>query len=150
MTGQITISVRAQDGVQATPPDWFMPFPPEAPPGGEPYTLRDLIARIVREEIASFRRRLREQRLTLVFSEREIEAGLRQGRVARPPRIRREKVVEEDAVDAALKAFEDGLYRVVLDDEEQRDLDQPVFLQPDSEVTFIRLTALSGNLLWWL
>ena len=57
----------------------------------------------------------------------------------------KQKVDEEDAVGAALQAFEDGLYLVVLDGEEQRELDREVYLQPDSRVTFVRLAMLAGG-----
>jgi hypothetical protein len=44
-----------------------------------------------------------------------------------------------------LQAFEDGLYLVVLDGQEQRSLDAQLFLQPDSRVAFVRLTMLAGG-----
>jgi len=55
-----------------------------------------------------------------------------------------QNVDEEQAVGAALQAFEDGLYLVVLDGAEQRDLDKQVFLHADSRITFVRLAMLSG------
>ena len=45
----------------------------------------------------------------------------------------------------ALQAFEDGLYLVVIDDVEYRDLEKQVFLKDDSRITFIRLTMLTGG-----
>jgi hypothetical protein len=49
-----------------------------------------------------------------------------------------------DAVATALQAFEDGIYLVILDGEEQRDLDREVHLQPDSRLVFVRLVMLAG------
>jgi hypothetical protein len=51
----------------------------------------------------------------------------------------------EEAIDAALQAFEDGSYLVLIDENEQRSLDTQVFLKPDSRVTFLRLTMLAGG-----
>jgi hypothetical protein len=48
------------------------------------------------------------------------------------------------AVAAALLAFEDGLYLVILDGEEQRELDRQIFLQADSHMVFVRLVMLAG------
>ena len=45
---------------------------------------------------------------------------------------------------AVLTAFEDGLYLVLLDDKEQRNLDATVHLTDDSRVAFLRLTFLAG------
>jgi hypothetical protein len=49
------------------------------------------------------------------------------------------------AVATALQAFEDGIFLVVIDEQEQRTLDQEVFVQPDSRLTFIRLSMLAGG-----
>ncbi len=54
-------------------------------------------------------------------------------------------VDEETAVGAALQAFEDGLYFVVIDDVQCRDLEVRIVLKPESRVTFIRLTLLAGG-----
>jgi hypothetical protein len=48
------------------------------------------------------------------------------------------------AVQTALEAFIDGLYLVVIDGEEYRDLEQIVRLTDESKLTFIRLTFLAG------
>ena len=40
---------------------------------------------------------------------------------------------------------EDGLYLVIIDEDEQKSLDAQVFLQEDSRLTFIRLTLLAGG-----
>ena len=45
----------------------------------------------------------------------------------------------------ALEAFEDGIYLVIVDGEEQRELDRQIFLQPDSKVAFVRLVMLAGG-----
>jgi hypothetical protein len=50
----------------------------------------------------------------------------------------------ESAVATALEAFVDGLYLVILDDVEYRDLDAIVHVEPDSRITFLRLAFLAG------
>ena len=45
---------------------------------------------------------------------------------------------------AALQGFEDGLYLVVLDGVEQRELDRQVYLTAESRLVFLRLTFLAG------
>jgi hypothetical protein len=54
-------------------------------------------------------------------------------------------VEEEAAVAAALRGFEDGLYAVVLDGAEQRDLDRQVYLTEESRLVFLRLTFSSSS-----
>jgi len=47
-------------------------------------------------------------------------------------------------VGAALTGFEDGLYLVILDGVEQKELEQPVYLRDDSRLVFLRLAFLAG------
>ena len=41
--------------------------------------------------------------------------------------------------------FIDGLYYVFLDDVQQENLDERVYLKPNSRLTFLRLVALAGG-----
>lgn len=140
----LTVSARAAGSREPLEPDWDVPWPPDVGGGGEPLTLRTVITRIVREEVAAFRQRQRRQRLVRVLTARQIEAGIEAGRVASGGRDLDQPVDAEAAVAAALQAFEDGLYLVILDGEEVRRLDQEVHLAPDSKLTFLRLTFLAG------
>lgn len=127
--------------------DWSVDLPPEeggGGGGGEGLTLRALIARVVRAEVAAFRRRQREGALLRVLSQGEIDAGAARGRVLPGGRPESAEVDEEHAVDVALAGFEDGLYLVILDGDELRDLDAQVYPRPDSRLTFLRLTFLAG------
>lgn len=142
------LTLRAQVVGRRKPlvPDWSVPWPPErGGGGGEPLTLRALITRLVLEEVEAFRRRQTERRLVRVLSERQIDAGLERGRVDPGGRDLMQSVDEDDAVATALQAFEDGIYLVILDGEEQRDLDRQVFVRPDSQLVFVRLVMLAGG-----
>jgi hypothetical protein len=126
--------------------DWSIPFPPDWGQDGDRLTLRDLIARIVRSEVAAFRERQQQRQVFHALTARQIEEGAQKGKVTMggseiPPQA----VDEDEAVATALQAFEDGLYLVVLDGEEQRDLDREIHVQPDSAVTFVRLVMLAGG-----
>lgn len=123
--------------------DWSIPLTPEWGDGGE-LTLRELIERLVAAEVRRFNERLEERRLDRVLSEEQIEEGRKRGRVSPEGRSRGPAAEEEWAVAAALQAFEDGLYLVVIDEVEFRDLEQPVRLGPESRIVFIRLTFLAG------
>jgi hypothetical protein len=125
--------------------DWSIPFPPDLKDEGDRVTLRDLIVRVVRAEVEAFRTRQEERRLVKALSRADIDQGAAKGKIDMGGRQVKQAVDEEDAVGTALQAFEDGLYLVVVDGEEQRDLDREVFVQPDSRVTFIRLAMLAGG-----
>jgi hypothetical protein len=119
-------------------------LPPDTADRAEPLTLRALIARIVGDEVAAFRARQADRRLVHVLTADQVAEGLTRGKVDPGGRVLEQEVDADRAVGTALQAFEDGLYLVVIDGREQRDLDEQVFLGPDSNVTFLRLVMLAG------
>lgn len=127
--------------------DFSIP-PPEDCGDGGPLTLRDLIAHVVRNEVVAFEKRQEARRLDRVLSPQRIEHDEKRGKFSpegRDPRHQqRTRVDAESAVGAALEAFVDGLYLVVIDDLEYRELDAIVRIEPDSRITFLRLTFLAG------
>jgi len=140
----IQISGRALGRKKPLFADWSIPLPPGLGDGGS-VTLRDLIARIVRAEVQAFRDRQEERRILHALTASDIEKGVVRGKIDSGGREERQKVDDEEAVEVALQAFEDGLYLVVLDEQEVRQLDQQVFLNNESRVTFVRLTMLAGG-----
>jgi hypothetical protein len=52
----------------------------------------------------------------------------------------------EGAMDTAITAYLDGLFKVFLNDEELQGLDEPLIIQEDDNVVFIRFTMLAGRL----
>ncbi len=142
--GFLTLSAKVIGRRKPLVPDWQIPWPPEEDDDGEALTLRDVITRVVRAEVEAFQKRQDERKLVRILTEKEIEAGVEKGRVDSGGRDLHQKVDPETAVGTALQAFEDGLYLVFLDDEEQRELDKQVYLRPDSKLLFVRLTMLAG------
>jgi len=142
--GFLTLSARVVGRRKPLFPDWQVPWPPSEGGGGESLTLRDLITRIVHEEVKAFEARQEERKLARILSEKEIEAGVERGRVDSGGRDLHQKVDGDEAVATALQAFEDGIYLVFIDEEEQRDLDKQIFVQPNSKLTFVRLVMLAG------
>jgi hypothetical protein len=141
----ITITGKTVGKKQPLFADWSIPFPPDLRSGGDRLTLRDLITRIVRGEVEAFRRRQQEWQFLRALTAGQVEEAARKGKVDTGGRKLKQKVDVEDAVAAALQAFEDGLYLVILDGEEQSQLDKEVYLGPDSRVTFVRLVMLAGG-----
>ena len=126
--------------------DWSVPVPPREDGSGDSgLTLRQLITRIVRSELAAFEQRQRARRLVRVLSEREIVEKGAAGKIDAGGRPPDEPVDEDGAVAAALQGFEDGLYLVILDRVEQTNLDQQVYINPSSRLVFLRLSFLAGG-----
>jgi len=141
----LTISARSVGKRKPLVPDWQVPWPPAEHDIGEPLTLRALITRIVFQEVAAFEQRQEAKQRVRILTERELETGLARGKVDAGGRNLHQDVNPEEAVGTALQAFEDGLYLVLLDGEEQRELDRQIFLQADSQLVFVRLVMLAGG-----
>lgn len=141
----LTISGKALGSRKPLFADWSIPFPPDWQGEGG-LTLRDLIARVVRSEVQAFCERQQERQILRALTAREISAGAERGKIEMGgSEIGEQPVDEDEAVAAACQAFEDGLYLVVIDGEEQREIDRQIHVRPDSRVAFVRLTLLAGG-----
>lgn len=143
---QTTITIEGKVAGQRRPlfSDWTLPLLPEWASGTGRVTLRQLISRIVLEEVRAFQERQEQKSMIQALTQADIERGLMKGKVDSGGR-EAQKVEPQEAVATALQAFEDGLYYVFIDEEQQTELDGEVRLQPDSRVTFLRLVALAGG-----
>lgn len=139
----LTISGKALGRKKSLFEDWSIPFPPDL--GGGTITLRDLIGRVVVAEVQAFQKRQEERKVFRALTAKDISAGAEHGKIDMGGRDLGQVVDAEEAVRVALQAFADGLYLVVVDGQDRKGLDEPVALQPDSRVTFVRLTMLAGG-----
>lgn len=142
----ITVSARVL-GRKAASRSFSVPPPAgiRTGPGAEALPLRELLAHVVREEIAAFKQRQETRALLEVLPPEEIAERAARGRIVPGGQDLRQEVDENAAVQAALQAFEDGIYLVILDGRELRCLDEEVTLQADSALTFLRLSLLAGG-----
>jgi len=117
-------------------------------PDGSVWRLRDVLAYLVRDEVAAFEQRRQEWRLLRVLSPDQIQQAAAAGKIVTvefDEAPARGKTDEDVAVAVVLQAFEDGLYFVFLDDGQLENLDAPAPVHDGSKLTFIRLVALAGG-----
>jgi hypothetical protein len=145
MPATLTIQGKRLGSKRPLFPDRLLPYPRDLGIRGGQTTLGDLIGEIVRQEVTAFRERQDERRLFQVLSHTEIAQGAMQGKIDPGGRDLEQEVDMEAAVTTASQAFEDGLYYVFVDGEQQDELDTVLTVQPDSTVTFVRLVALAGG-----
>lgn len=145
MAGVIMIDAKVLGQKKPLLSDWSIPFPPDLRDGGDSLTLRHLIMHVVAAEVEQFRRRQQERRLVRVLTAAQMQEGLAAGKVDSGGRDLQQTVNDEEAIGAALQAFEDGLYVVFVDGDRQEHLEQQVYLQPESRVSFVRLVMLAGG-----
>lgn len=125
--------------------DWSIEAPPKSC-GESGLTLRRLIELVVREQIAAFRQRQSDNQVLRVLTSSQILEGAERGRIMMGDSdVGTQSVDEEASIAAAWQAFEDGLFLVVIDDVQHKQLDDEIYLNDDSRVTFLRLTLLAGG-----
>lgn len=120
-----------------------VPPPQDAHDDGS-MTLRHLIEHVVREQVKLFNDRQQERRFDRVLTAARIDEDRVKGKVDPASKDNTGQADAEEAIGAALQAFEDGLYLVIIDEVEKRSLDEPVYLSPNSRLVFVRLAFLAG------
>ena len=106
----LTIQARATGRRRPLVPDRELPTD-----GWGAQTLRELIERVVREEVAAFEERRAERGFLRVLTERDLADGAERGRIVSGGEPRGPRADPDAAVAVALQAFEDGVYLVLVD-----------------------------------
>lgn len=110
-------------------------------------TLADLIRATVTNEVERFNASRAEPKLFAFLTPADIQAQSQDGKVGFGDLANTDEADLEKALEVALQAHADGIFLVFIDDDEIRSLDDTITLNAGSEVTFLRLTFLTG-LLW--
>lgn len=109
-------------------------------------SVRELIAAFVHAEVERFNDKDTELPLLTLMSTEDIDREAKTGKVAFGRIWKDAKANEAKAVETALAAFEDGLFRVLMNEEELTDLDAEIEIKEGAVFTFIRLTFLAGRM----
>ena len=108
-------------------------------------TFRSLLEYIVRLRVKAFNERSETGDWTKYLTDFNLDATAETGKVGFDAVYNDRKQDADKAVDTAILAFQDGLFRVFQGDEELESLDTPLNLRDGNELTFIRLTMLAGR-----
>ncbi|PGY08376.1 hypothetical protein [Bacillus sp. AFS031507] len=114
---------------------------------GFPTTLRVLLTELVSIQIQEFNATTQtETNMVSFLTNKEIEQQVYAGKVGFGNKYSDQKANLQTAARVAIQAFEDGLYRVFINEKESIDLDERLGLQEDDQLTFIKLTMLAGRM----
>ena len=111
-----------------------------------PKMVQELITETVKICLDAYKKRVEDRDTMKVLARDNIEEMAEIGKIAFGISYGEKVPEEQEAIDTAITAFEDGLYRIFLDGEELSDLQQSIVLNEDTELTFIRLTMLAGRI----
>ena len=110
-----------------------------------PATLRELIVCMVEQGVEGYNKRLRSGEQNKALSGTEIHDMSQVGKIAFGIPFGQKEADPTKAVDAALLAFTDGLYRFFINEQEITQLDAPLQLWEGDTIAIIRLVMLTGG-----
>lgn len=112
-----------------------------------PHKVRELITQTVTMCVNAYNERVRRgDSLTAPVTEEQITDMASVGKIAFGINYGGREQDPDKAIDNALQSFEDGLYRVFLNENELERLDDDLDLCEGDSLTFIRLTMLTGRI----
>ena len=106
-------------------------------------TSNDLISRIVRNNVQNYNNKAIDAPLFPYLTEDAIADKAKSGKIGFGDRKNENVQDEDEAVENALSCFADGIFRMFINDVEVG-VNQPISLEEGAEITFIRLTMLTG------
>ena len=109
-------------------------------------SLRELLTELVTIEVGRYHAREADTPLISLLSEDELQQHAKQGKVGFGRIYTDKKAVLEEAIANALQCFQDGLVRVIHNEEELTELNQTIDIRENDTFTFIRLTFLAGRM----
>lgn len=114
--------------------------------GGTPRTVGELIRAVTEAGVREYNERMESSELLSYLTKEELEDKARSGKIAFGVNYGEKKAKLSDAQENAIQCFEDGIYRIFLNEEPLENLDDRIFITEESEFTFVRLTMLAGRM----
>lgn len=111
-----------------------------------PSTTAELIIAIVIRQVQEYNERLEQSDLLKYLTEEEIKKKSVSGKISFQVNYNGMAANAQKAVYNALQSFEDGIFRVFLNDRELESLNDAICLKEEDTLTFIRLTMLAGRI----
>lgn len=126
---------------------------------GHPASVRELIEAVVTSEVEAYNHRLetagecvredafpREGELLKYLTREEIQDQAGKGKISFGA-VYGEKPAElKSAIDNAVQSFEDGIYRIFLDNRPLEFLDERLKITGENVFTFVKMTMLTGRM----
>ncbi|MCT8137798.1 hypothetical protein H1D32_08535 [Anaerobacillus sp. CMMVII] len=111
-----------------------------------PKSLQQLITEIITVNVKQFNEKEGEKPLVDFLTTSEILQQSTTGKVGFGTKYNENKTDLEEAINTAIQAFHDGLFKVFVNEREQESLEAPLQLEDGAEVVFIKLTMLTGRM----
>jgi hypothetical protein len=111
-----------------------------------PRTLRELIIEIVKLNVEEFNNKKTEMNYINYLTEDSIKLQSTTGKIGFNTKYNDKIADIETSINNAIQGFEDGLYKIFINEEEIENLDNEIYLNNGDMVVFIKLTMLAGRM----
>lgn len=109
-------------------------------------TVKELLTEFVTINVNEFNNGFTENDIVPYLTDEKINDLSDAGKISFGVDYNGQKQDLEKAVENALQSYEDGIYRVFVNDEEMGEIDCEINLKENDELTFVRLTMLAGRM----
>lgn len=109
-------------------------------------TVKELLTEFVTINVKEFNNGFTENDIVPYLTDEKINDLSDAGKISFGVDYNGQKQDLEKAVENALQSYEDGIYRVFVNDEEMGEIDCEINLKENDELTFVRLTMLAGRM----
>lgn len=111
-----------------------------------PADVKELIEAIVSRQVREYNERLQQSEVLKYLTQEEVEDKATSGKMGFGVNYNGKSAAEAEAIANALQCYEDGIYRIFIDETETGELSSPVLLKENATLTFVRLTMLAGRM----
>lgn len=112
----------------------------------KPLNLRELIDIIITKNVNEFNEKTKQERLVEYLTEEDINSKIKFGKISFGKYNNTSLQNLEKALEIAYLAYEDGIYKVFIGENEANSLDEKLELEENESITFIKLTMLCGKM----
>lgn len=109
-------------------------------------TVKELLTEFVTININEFNNGFTENDIVPYLTDEKINDLSDAGKISFGVDYNGQKQDLEKAVENALQSYEDGIYRIFVNDNEVGEIDCEINLKENDELTFVRLTMLAGRM----
>lgn len=113
---------------------------------GRPSTVRELICAVTETGAEEYNQRMEASGILTYLTREEIDDQAQVGKISFGVNHGEKAAELSRAQENAIQCFEDGIYRIFLDEKSLEDLDEEIQITKDSVFTFVRLTMLAGRM----
>ncbi|MCI8662704.1 MAG: hypothetical protein HFG69_05500 [Hungatella sp.] len=110
------------------------------------FTVRQLVTELTRAGVEDYNRRIEEPEILKCLTKENIEDQAKGGKVSFGVIYGEKEADFQKAADNAIQCFEDGIYRIFLDERPLESLEEEIRVTDENTFTFVRLTMLTGRL----